>query len=310
MTPDIKLRDFYLQFKHQANIRYNNEYKNLQSIIDIKNRLIEEVKTKRNIIEDNFNIKLDNYKEWTDNEYNDKESLYLKTVKIYKENKEDINIQAIIALMRYCNIIRREFRSNEELTLLTREMNIKLGVYRDYLCNFFNRVHKIILEGDAFKLGNNIGTIILNYVDMKNHKQIIDYTASRKKKAELKAAGKKIYNSNEAIWYKARNIPYEAESHIVYKDTQSFYKFVIFSGGVLYKNKLIFEHSEYINKKYRGLTQKQVADTFCKNKQDVYDLQTDIKYKLNVLLYKKFVTHLTYVRNTKSYKYKRGQNYS
>ena len=47
-----------------------------------------------------------------------------------------------------------------------------------------------------------------------------------------------------------------------------------------------------------------IADKFCKTKEDIYNLQVDIKYKLNILLYKDPTKYLRYVRTADQIKYK------
>ena len=49
---------------------------------------------------------------------------------------------------------------------------------------------------------------------------------------------------------------------------------------------LQYEHTEYLANKYRGMSYKQIADTVCNTIEDIYNLQLDIRYKLNILLYK------------------------
>ena len=49
---------------------------------------------------------------------------------------------------------------------------------------------------------------------------------------------------------------------------------------------------------------KELADKFCATDEDIYNLQVDIKYKLNILLYKDPTKYLRYVRTADQIKYK------
>ena len=46
-----------------------------------------------------------------------------------------------------------------------------------------------------------------------------------------------------------------------------------------------------------------IADKFCKTKEDIYNLQVDIKYKLNILLYKYPINYTNFIRNANESKY-------
>ena len=48
----------------------------------------------------------------------------------------------------------------------------------------------------------------------------------------------------------------------------------------------------------------RMAEELCKKEDDIYNLQVDIKYKLNILLYKDPTKYLNYVRNAEQDKNK------
>lgn len=310
MTPDIKLKDFYLQFKREAKVKYEELSNKLKSDIELKEERKKTIIYNKDNLNTKYNINIDDYIEFTDEIYNDKETLYNKIVNFYKSEKDDSNKRMLVAVMDYCNSLRRENNYKKDIDIAETEMNMTIKEYTQWLYNYFTKVHKIVLEGGGFKFGNKLGTYIINNYNIKPKKQQVDYNATRIKKQELLAAGKKIYNENEAAWYKARHIPYDGVPYVVYTTKTNVYAFEFINHNTFHRNKMNFKHNEYINWKYRGLTQKQVADKYCKTKDDVYKLQVDIKYKLNILLYKGYVTHLTYVRNTKKFKHKCGANYS
>ena len=58
-----------------------------------------------------------------------------------------------------------------------------------------------------------------------------------------------------------------------------------------------YDRSEYVNAKLRGLSYKEIADTYCKTIEDIYDLPVDIRYKLNILLYKDSTKYLNFIRH-------------
>lgn len=310
MTPDIRLKDFHIQFKHEAKVELNYLKERYKIIVDIKELTTTKLENNKSVIEKEYGLKLDDYKEWNNKEYNDVELLYKKAMAKYNISPIKYNNTLLMTIIEYCTILRNEYKCLDNIKVREKEANMGIKEYMKYLAAYFNRVHKIVLEGGGYKFGHGIGTFIINYYETSKPKVILDFNATRLKKKELQKSNKKIYNENEAAWYKARNIPYDGVPYTVYKNSANMYKINIVNGKLFTKNKAEFKYTDYVNLKYRGLTQQQIADKFCKTREDVYNLQVNLKYKLNILLYKGLVTHLTYVRNTKDYKYYGGSNYS
>ena len=72
----------------------------------------------------------------------------------------------------------------------------------------------------------------------------------------------------------------------IFKNKEGEY-LIRFKDSKMIKDKFLqYEHTEYLANKYRGMSYKQIADTVCNTIEDIYNLQLDIRYKLNILLYK------------------------
>ena len=142
------------------------------------------------------------------------------------------------------------------------------------------------------------------------HRTVIDFAATNAKKKELIAKGVKLYDDKEAAWYKARHIPYDGVDYRVYREDDSFYDITFIKSKLFTNNTLEYQRTEYVAAKYRGMSYKSMADTLCATEEDIYNLQVDIKYKLNILLYKDPSCYLNFIRNAEQCKYKRGAHYS
>ena len=166
----------------------------------------------------------------------------------------------------------------------------------------------------GYKFGYGIGTYIINHwkLDPKRikNKVHLDYAATNAKKKELLAKGIKLYDDKEAAWYAARHIPYNAVDYRVYKESTDWYEFTFIKSDLSKHYSLDYQRTEYVASKYRGMSYTKMADTLCKTEEDIYTLQVDIKYKLNILLYKDPTKYLNYVRNAEQCKYKRGAHNS
>lgn len=313
MLPDIKLKDYYLQFIYNAkkdNIEYNN---NLKEIINKKDIVYDYLLKNKDNILNTFNIDLDNYNiEWNDKTYNTSENLYQCCIKLLNAIDEHPNKEYIIQLCKYCNLLRAEHNNNRLISLTNKRKNMKLGDYRKYVNKYYSAVHKCVLEGNGYKFSNGIGTYIINKwkldKDKIKNKPKIDFAATNAKKKELLDKGIKLYDEKEAAWYKARHIPYDGVDYRVYKEDTDWYEITFINSTVAKSYNLDYQHTEYVAAKYRGMSYMTMAEKLCNSIEDIYSLQVDIKYKLNILLYKYPIKYLNFIRNDEQSKYKYREN--
>lgn len=315
MLPDITIKGYYLQFVHNAKndiIKYKN---NLEITLSIKEQVYKYIEDNKTILNDSFNINLDdNEIEFHQKKYNPKEHLYNIVIRLLRNIDSHPNKIVLLQLAKYCNILRNENKYNKLIELANKRKDIKFGVYRKYVTAYYNKVHKCVLNGMGYRFGYGIGTYVINHwkLDPKRikNKVHLDYAATNAKKKELLAKGVKLYDDKEAAWYEARHIPYNGVDYRVYKENTDWYEFTFIKSEIFKSNNLEYQRTEYVATKYRGMSYTQMAEELCRTEEDIYNLQVDIKYKLNILLYKDPTKYLNYVRNAEQCKYKRGAHNS
>ena len=309
MLPDITIKGYYLQFVHNAKTDIVKYKENLDTTIKVKEEVYKYLEDNKNILKDSFDINLDDIEiEWRNKEYNSKEYLYNLTIVLLRNTVEHPNRIVLLQLAKYCNVLRNEHKYNKLIELATKRKDIKFSVYRKYITAYYTKVHKCVLQGMGYKFGYGIGTYIINHwkLDPKRikNKVHLDYAATNAKKKELLAKGIKLYDDKEAAWYAARHIPYDAVDYRVYKESTDWYEFTFIKSDLSKHYSLDYQRTEYVASKYRGMSYTKMADTLCKTEEDIYTLQVDIKYKLNILLYKDPTKYLRYVRTADQIKYK------
>ena len=315
MLPDITIKGYYLQFVHNAKTDIVKYKENLDTTIKVKEEVYKYLEDNKNILKDSLDINIDDIEiEWHNKEYNSKEYLYNLTIVLLRNTVEHPNRIVLLQLAKYCNVLRNEHKYNKLIELATKRKDIKFSVYRKYITAYYTKVHKCVLQGMGYKFGYGIGTYIINHwkLDPKRikNKVHLDYAATNAKKKELLAKGIKLYDDKEAAWYAARHIPYDAVDYRVYKESTDWYEFTFIKSDLSKHYSLDYQRTEYVASKYRGMSYTKMADTLCKTEEDIYTLQVDIKYKLNILLYKDPIKYLNYVRNAEQCKYKRGAHNS
>lgn len=309
MLPDIKIKDFYMQFVHDTKadiIEYN---KCLDTILKLKKETYDYIEEHKEDIKDTFNINLDKIKtEWQDKKYNNKKYLYNLAIVLIRNNQDHPKRVLLLQIAKYCNLLHNEYSYNLRIKLAEERKNLKMSTYKKYVYDYYTKVHKCVLQGMGYKYGYDIGTYVINHwkldTNSSKSKPRIDYAATNAKKKELIAKGIKPYDEKEAAWYEARHIPYAAVDYRVYKNITDWYEFTFINSRIFGKNKLEYKKTEYVAAKYRGMTYKQMADELCELEETVYNLQVDIRYKLNIILYKDPTKYLNFVRNAEQNKYK------
>lgn len=315
MLPDITIKGYYLQFIHNAKNDITKYKDNLEVTLSIKEQVYKYIEDNKAILNDSFNINLDDIEiEFCQKKYNPKEYLYNIVIKLLRNIDVHPNRIVLLQLAKYCNILRNENKYNKLIELANKRKDIKFGVYRKYVTAYYNKVHKCVLNGMGYKFGYGIGTYVINHwkLDPKRikNKVHLDYAATNAKKKELIAKGIKLYDDKEAAWYEARHIPYNAVDYRIYKENTDWYEFTFIKSDIFKSNNLEYQRTEYVATKYRGMSYTQMAEELCHTEEDIYNLQVDIKYKLNILLYKDPTKYLNYVRNAEQCKYKRGAHNS
>lgn len=315
MLPDITIKGYYLQFIHNAKNDITKYKNNLEVTLSIKEQVYKYIEDNKAILNDSFNINLDDIEiEFCQKKYNPKEYLYNIVIKLLRNIDTHPNRIVLLQLAKYCNILRNENKYNKLIELANKRKDIKFGVYRKYVTAYYNKVHKCVLNGMGYKFSYGIGTYIINHwkLDPKRikNKVHLDYAATNAKKKELIAKGIKLYDDKEAAWYEARHIPYNAVDYRIYKKNTDWYEFTFIKSEIFKSNNLEYQRTEYVATKYRGMSYTQMAEELCHTEEDIYNLQVDIKYKLNILLYKDPTKYLNYVRNAEQCKYKRGAHNS
>lgn len=315
MLPDITIKGYYLQFIHDAKIDIIKYKENLETVYKLKEQLYNYIENNQIILKDYFNINLQDIEiEWNHKQYNPKEYLYNIVIVLLRNTIEHPHRIVLLQLAKYCNILRNENKYNKLIELANKRKDIKFNTYRKYITIYYNKVHKCVLQGMGYKFGYGIGTYVINHWKLDQsrikNKTHLDYAATNAKKKELIAKGIKLYDDKEAAWYAARHIPYNAVDYRVYKDNTDWYEFTFIKSEIFKSNNLEYQRTEYVATKYRGMSYIKMAENLCHTEEDIYNLQVDIKYKLNILLYKDPTKYLNYIRNAEQCKYKRGAHNS
>ena len=138
MIPDITIKQYYLQFVHNAKIDIAKYKENLNTTIKLKEEIYEYLKRNKTVLKESFDINLDDIKiEWIEKRYNSKEYLYNLTIVLLRNTIEHPNRIVLLQVAKYCNILRNENRYNKLIEIANKRKDIKFSTYRKYITNYY-----------------------------------------------------------------------------------------------------------------------------------------------------------------------------
>lgn len=299
MISDIDAKGFYLSYIKNAEKDAIEFRRNREEAKKIKEELYAYIDERKDVLKNAYNIDVTKHdSEWNKKTYTDTETLYNKLIKASRLSYEsDSNRVVLLQAIKYCNILRNEYKFTQLTNLSYKRKNLKFTEYREYLRRYFIKVHKCVLEGMGYDFSYGIGIFTANRWRVDNAKRKLDHNETNKRKKELLAKGIKLFDKLEAEWYKERNIPYDGVDYRVFINTDHLYEFRFYNTRIFTGTKLNYKHTEYVNAKLKGMPFKEIADKYCKSLEDIYNLPVDIRVKLNILLYLYPNKYLIFIRN-------------
>lgn len=286
---------------------------NKNKAIELKEKLIDKVSIQHKDIMANkdlyltkYSIDLDKYKEFKTNTYST--GTFLKVAKgAFINRANDYNSTSdLYDLYELAKCQKELFDTIKTIELNDKLIKLSLKEYTNILRIYYTEVHKqLILEGNGYVFGNNIGWICVNRCFNRYKKKMLDYSATKKKEKELKEAGKKIYNKDEEEWCLKHGIDYKAEDKRVFRVDEYCYEIPLLGCTLPNGSVLKLEISDYRHSSCRGITNDELINKCNNNTREICELPVDLRTKLTLcnkvdtILYTKFIRN----ENQKSHNY-------
>lgn len=279
---------------------FTQKRKEIVEAKDLLEKLLNEnynvISNNEKLYEENFGIKLSKYNDYNNNHYND--GKFLKVSKgLYLNKVNDYELSSdLFDLYNVANQQKKVYDYKKEIQLYDKILKLSLKQYTEILRLYATEIHKaLILEGEGFAFGNNIGWICINRCILKRPRPHIDYAATKKREAELKAAGKKIYNKEEAEWCQKNGLDYQAEDKRVFTTNEYCYEIPLIDCKLTNGTKLKLNIADYRHASLRGKTNDQLIEECKFDTKKICELGLDVKTKLTLcdkadkILYTKFI---------------------
>lgn len=290
------IKTYYKMFIEDCKSEIENLYKEIEEAETqfkvTHGELLQDIQSYK----DSFNVDLMKYSEFVNNEYTTGD--FYKVAKgIYLNKKDDYKLTAeSFILYNFANAQKLIYDKKKRIEFLKKCTSLTLFEYQKILHVYWHEVHrKMILEGCGYAFGKGIGWICINRVTIKKHKPLLDYVATKKRKEELLAEGKRLFNKEEADWCLRNGLEYDGVDYRVFRKLDYCYEIPLIHCTLPNGSKLKLEMSDYRGKPIRGKTNDMLIEECNGDTNKICDLFLGLKTKLTLcdkvdkILYTKFI---------------------
>lgn len=289
-------RVYYASMRSATTQKKESAIEAREELIADITELSHNIKSKVEHYEKEFKVKLNDYEEFVENKYITGKFLRLaKGMFLNRSNNYEL-VSDLFDLHKLASKQKELHNLEHDIELYDKLLNLSLKEYNHILKVYFTEVHKqMVLNGYGYHLGGNIGWICFNRCKLVKHKPRIDFIATRRREAELKAQGKKIYNKEEADWCKAHGIDYVAEDKRVFQNLEYVYELPLINSTVTSGPRLEFRVSNYVGRNLSHYTYDKLLELANYDTTKICELDIDIRKKLTLcekvdkILYTKFI---------------------
>lgn len=285
------MRNAYTQIRDEA---LSNLNKLEESEFNIYKTVDDNVESYKN----EFNIDLYQYEEYKNNNYID--GTFLKTAKGAFINRKN-NYTLVTDLFNLYNLAKKQkeiYDVKNDIELYDKILSLKLKDYNNILKVFYSKVHeRMILKGEGYVFENQIGWTCINRCHIEKSSPHINFIATQKRREQLKAEGKRIYNKEEAAWCKANGIEYDAVDPRVYLNDEYCYEIPLLGCKLPNGYKYKLDITDYRNRSLRGKTNKELLLECNNDVESICNLPVDLRTKLNMCVEVDKTLYTNFIRN-------------
>lgn len=297
---DYDMKTFYLDFKQKVNKQVKEIEDKIEENIAKAAKYRSWLTACKEVLLNVHNIDLNNYpREMIDGEYCSGTKDFKTKASIAYNKAPAGKRNEVVKLLAYLNILTEAYKLNVAKNALNREVNLKFSEYREMLFNYYNKIHELLIKGDAYAIGNSVGTMYLEKKIVPYKRKIIDFNETNKRKKELTEAGIELYDDTKAKVAEKFGMEYLGADYRVFKESNYWFRLNFVKSKFWRSRKYYsFDFADTISAKYRGLTFEQIAN-MCKTEDEIFTLPCGLRYKVRIYLMKYPDRSINFIRHGK-----------
>lgn len=296
-TP-TNFRVYYASMKNTYTQKRKEALEVLEDLTSTLNNLYSTVSEDFKNNKKDFPINLEDYPEYKFNAYSN--GTFLRVAKgifmNHKGNYEAVGRNFDIYKLAKCQ--KDIYNINEDIKLYNKLLDLKVGEYGAILKAYYTKVQeKMIIDGYGYVFDGLMGWICINRAKYTSKKRNIDYKATKERKAQLLAEGKRIYNKEEAEWCEKNGLEYNAEDGRVFQNLEFVYEIPLLNCRLPNGSDIKFQTADYRGHHLRGKTN---GDILLESGGDIHKIcqyDVDIRTKLNICLEADKMLYTKFIRN-------------
>lgn len=273
--------------------------------VEARNELIAGVKELHFEISNNidtykneFGVNLLDYEEFVENKYS--KGVFLKLAKGMFLNRKN-NYVLVADLFNLLTLAKKQkqlYDIEKDIELYNKILDLNFKQYTEILRIFYTEVHKhMILKGEGYAFEGTLGWTCINRCHLEKVKPHIDYKATKERKAELLAQGKRIYNKEEAEWCRANGFEYNAEDGRVFQKLEYVYEIPLLDCKLPNGRKYKLVSADYRSREIRGLHNDELIEKCNRDTTKICELPLDLRTKLTLCNEVDKMLYLNFIRN-------------
>ena len=268
---------------------------------DLENNLVtlkDDIAAKAFVYKDRFNIDILTYEEFKQNKYiNGK--LYATARGLFINKKDNYTIVSdLFDLYTYAKKQKESYSISNEIQHYDKLLSLSMQEYCNILNVFYSEVHRqMILNGYGYSFEGSLGWICINRCHKVKSKPTIDFAATKKRKQEILAQGKKLYNKEEAEWCKEHGIDYDGVDGRVYLNNEYCYEVPLIDCHIPHGSKFKLTITDNRGRAVRGKTNQELVDESKGDKEYLCSLPVDLKTKLTLCNMADKTLYTNFIRN-------------
>ena len=281
---------------------YNKQKDELVNLIDTHTSEITSLKkdiaANELAYKKDYDITLTDYQEFIDNQYIDG-SLYIMAKKHFESTATDDKIDyALWNLYHLADLQRDIHKMTKLIEFYDKLTSLTIRQYTEILRVYYTEVQKqMILNGAGYVFEGSLGWICINRCKIDKQRTHIDFSKTKKKKAEIIANGGKLYNKEEAEWCKARGIEYNGQDGRVFLRNEYCYEIPLLDCHIPHGSKVRFVSADYRGNTLRGKTNQDLLEEANYNTEYICKYPLDIRTKLNLCIEADKTLYAKFIRN-------------
>ena len=294
-TP-TNIKVYYNSMKEAITRKHKETVEAFDSLRLLMSISYEEIKSNIDVYKKDFKVDLTDYPEFIEDKYID--GTFLKVAKGMFINRKN-NYKLVADLFNLYNYAKKQKEKHDlmhKIELYEKMLQVSVKEYTDILRIYMTEVHKkMVLNGEGYVFGENIGWICVNRCLIGKSKPKLDYAATKRKKEEIIKAGKRLYNKEEADWCKRNGLEYDAEDYRVFISKEYCYEIPLLNCKLPNGTKYKLDIADYRHASVRGKTNEDLIKECNYDTNKICELQVDLKTKVTLcdqadkILYTKFI---------------------